>query len=127
MLCLNGMQENRKFKRISVKNIEGNLNLDAQDKKIPVDIKDITPEGFGFESPIKVNSDSLKLRFNIDGKALECKVCLQWMKSEDKDYLRKFIGGFKITQISEEDRTVLLMYYLKKILSLLPQTLLRKP
>jgi len=121
------MQENRKFKRISVKNIEGNLNLDAQDKKIPVDIKDITPEGFGFESSMKVDSDSLKLRFNIDGKTLECKVCLQWIRSDDEDYLRKFIGGFKITQISEEDKTVLLMYYLKKILSLLPQSIFKKP
>ena len=113
------MQEKRRFKRVPVDNIKARYRIKQAKRDSLLSINDLSPEGIGFSSPIEIDSDKIEVEFEIDGHELHCKACLRWIKPKESSYGANHMGGLQITEISDHDKALLLIFYTNKLISLL--------
>jgi len=100
----------------------GRCRIGESDREVIVSIRDLCPEGVGFEGSAAIDSEDVELKLEIEGHEVTFKACLKWTKVEEDDYGTKYIGGFQITDITEQEKAILLIYYTKKLISLLLST-----
>ncbi len=121
MVNLYGMEERRNLVRIP-QEWEAQLRKNGS-SYIPIKVRDFTPEGIGFESLSKIDAKDLEVFLRLGEEVLRFKASLRWLKPTDSGY----IGGLKITHISQRDKMFLLLSYLGKLLFYLPSSFTLKP
>ena len=121
------MEEKRKFKRVPARGILGKCRGENQDRDFLINIRDLSPQGIGFESSLDIHYQNVEVILEIENHEIIFKGTLKWIKSKDSDTNPRYFGGLEITEISEQDRAILLIYYTKKLISLLLSPGLSEP